>query len=247
MPGETGLDLIRFALCEHPETATLLISALEDPGIAQVAMDFGAYGYLSKPVRRSAVLIGVMTALRRRDVEARERAARLNLEDNLRLRTSALTEALEQLEGAAAQGRVLQGETIHRWAQSAEYRDPGIGRHLKRVGHYCAVLGQKLGLHAESLELASVLHDVGKVAIPDSILLKAGPLTAGRTAGDRDARHRRLRDVARLEQRAARSGGDHRQDPPREVRRQRLSPPGCRARRSLSKAGSPPWPTSSTP
>ena len=178
MPGETGLDLIRYALCEHPGTATLLISALEDPGIAQVAMDFGAYGYLSKPVRRSAVLIGVMTALRRRDVEARERAARLNLEDNLRLRTSALTDTLERLEGAAAQGRVLQGETIHRWAQSAEYRDPGIGRHLKRVGHSCAVLGQKLGLHGDSMELASVLHDVGKVAIPDSILLKAGPLTA---------------------------------------------------------------------
>jgi putative two-component system response regulator len=177
MPGETGLDLIRFALCEHPETATLLISALEDPGIAQVAMDFGAYGYLTKPVRRSAVLIGVMTALRRRDVEARERAARLDLEDNLRLRTSALTEALTRLEGAAAQGRVLQGETLHRWAQSAEYRDPGIGRHLKRVGHYCAVLGEKLGLHGESMQLASVLHDVGKVAIPDTILLKSGPLT----------------------------------------------------------------------
>ena len=178
MPGETGLDLIRFALCEHPETATLLISALEDPGIAQVAMDFGAYGYLSKPVRRSAVLIGVMNALRRRDVEARERTARLHLEDVLAQRTSALTEALQRLEAAAAQGRVLQAEAIHRWAQSAEYRDPGIGGHLKRVGHYCAAVGQKFGLHAESLELASVLHDVGKIAIPDTILHKAGALTA---------------------------------------------------------------------
>jgi putative two-component system response regulator len=178
MPGETGLDLVRFALCEHPETATLLISALEDPAIAQVAIDYGAYGYLTKPVRRSAVLIGVMTALRRRDVEVRERTARLSLEDNLRLRTSALTKALERLEGAAAQGRVLQGETIHRWAQSAEYRDPGIGRHLVRVARCCALLGRKLGLHAESLQLASVMHDVGKVAVPDSILLKPGPLTA---------------------------------------------------------------------
>jgi putative two-component system response regulator len=178
LPGESGLDLVRFALCGHPETATLLISALEDPAIAQVAMDFGAYGYLCKPLRRSAVLIGVMTALRRRDVEARERAARLSLEDNLRLRTSALTEALARLEAAATQGRVLQRETIHRWAHSAEYRDPGIGCHLKRVGHYCALLGEKLGLHAESLELASVMHDVGKIAVPESILLKAGPLTA---------------------------------------------------------------------
>ncbi len=178
MPGETGLDLIRFALCNHPDTATLMISALEDPGIAQVALDFGAYGYLSKPVRRSALLIGVMSALRRRDIEARERMARSNLEGNLALRTAALTEALDQLGGAAAQGRVLQAETIHRWAQSAEYRDPGIGGHLRRVGHYSAVIGAHCGLPAESLQLASVLHDVGKVAVPDSILLKTGALSA---------------------------------------------------------------------
>jgi putative two-component system response regulator len=177
MPGETGLDLIRFALCEHPETATLLISALEDPGVARVAMDYGAYGYLTKPIRRSAVLIGVMNALRRRDIEGRERIARVNLEDILRARTGALTEALARLEGAAAQGRMLQATTIHRWAQSAEHRDPGIGHHLKRVGHYCAMLGQKFGLNSESLELASALHDVGKVAISDTIVLKTGPLT----------------------------------------------------------------------
>lgn len=177
MPGETGLDLIRFALCEHPETATLLISSLEDPGIAQVAMDFGAYGYLSKPVRRSAVLIGVMNALRRRDMEARERAAREHLERTVVLRTRALSDALERVEAAAEQGRVLQGKTIHLWAQAAEYRDPGIGKHVRRMSRYCAILGGRFGLHRESLELASVLHDVGKAAIPDGILLKHGPLT----------------------------------------------------------------------
>lgn len=178
MPQETGIDLIRFALCEHPDTATLLISALDDPGIAQVAIDFGAYGYLSKPVRRTEVLIGVMNALRRRDIETRERATRENLENIVAVRTGALSEALERVELAATQGRVLQAETIHRWAQSAEQRDPGIARHIKRVSQYCAVLGQTFGMHPESLALASVLHDVGKLAIPDSILLKRGPLTA---------------------------------------------------------------------
>jgi len=178
MPGETGLDLIRFALGEHPGTATLLISALEDPGVAQVAIDHGAYGYLCKPVRRSAVLIGVMTALRRRDVEARERERRETLECTVRRRTTALSQALGRLEGAVDQGRVLQAETIHRWAQAAECRDPGAGRHVRRMSRYCALLGRRLGLHAERLELASVLHDVGKAAIPDSILLKPGPLTA---------------------------------------------------------------------
>ena len=177
MPGETGIDLIRFALCEHPGTATLLISALDDPGIAQVALDYGAYGYLSKPVRRTEVLIGVTNALRRRDIETRERAVRDDLERLVTVRTRALSDALERVEATATQGRVLQAETIHRWARSAENRDPGIARHVKRVGHSCAVLGRAFGLHAESLGLASVLHDVGKLAVPDSILLKRGPLT----------------------------------------------------------------------
>lgn len=178
MPGETGIDLIRFALCEHPHTATLLISALDDPGIAQVAMDYGAYGYLSKPVRRTEVLIAVMNALRRRDVETRERTTRENLQRTIDRRTSALADALARVDAAATHGRVLQAETIHRWAQSAEHRDPGIARHVKRVGHYCAVLGEAFGLHAQSVGLASVLHDVGKLAIPDAIVLKRGPLTA---------------------------------------------------------------------
>lgn len=178
MPDETGLDLIRYALREHPQTATLLISALEDPGIAQAAIDFGAYGYLCKPVSRSPVLIAAMNALRRRDVETRERAARANLEQIVSLRTHELSQALARLEHAADRDRVLQTETIHRWAQAAEYRDPGVAGHLTRMSRCCALLARKLGLHAESLELASVLHDVGKVAIPDHILLKPGPLTA---------------------------------------------------------------------
>ena len=177
MPGETGLDLIRFALAEHVDTATLLISELEDPAIAQVAMQFGAYGYISKPVSRTALLVGVMNAMRRRDMEARERAARDSLERTVTLRTIALTHALDRLEDAGACGRMRQAETIHRWARAAEHRDRGIASHVRRMSRYCAVLGERCGLHAESLELASMLHDVGKVAIADSILLKPAPLT----------------------------------------------------------------------
>jgi putative two-component system response regulator len=177
MPGETGLDLIRFALCEFPGIATLLISALEDPGIAQVAMEFGAYGYLSKPVRPSAVLIGVMNALRRRDMEARERAVRATLEHTVGLRTRALSHALERLEAADQHGRMLQAETIHRWAQAAEHREPGIGRHVKHMSRYCEMLARRFGLHPESIGLASALHDVGKLAIPDRILRKPANLT----------------------------------------------------------------------
>jgi putative two-component system response regulator len=178
MPRETGLDLIRFATYEHPTTATLLMSALEDPGIARAAIDYGACGFLSKPVGRSAILVGVMNALRLRDVQAQQRAEREQLERTVTLRTGALVQSLERLEGAAEQGRVLQVEAIHRWAQAAEYREPGIRRHVKRVSRYCRVMGRAFGLHLGSLELASVLHDVGKARIPDGILLKPGALTA---------------------------------------------------------------------
>lgn len=178
MPRETGLDLVRFARDEHPTTATLLMSALEDPGIALAAADLGASGFLSKPLSRSAVLIAVTNTLRLRDAQARERAERDRLQRSVSVRTGALLQALERLEGVADQGRVLQVETIHRWAEAAEYREPGIGRHVKRVSRYCGVLGRAFGLHLESLELAAVLHDVGKARIPDSILLKPGSLTA---------------------------------------------------------------------
>jgi len=177
MPGETGLDLLRFVTHEHPATATLLISARDDPGIAQAAIDFGACGYLTKPVNRSAILIGVLNALRQRAGRAREQAARTDLECTVDLRTLALSQALGRLEEATRHGRVMQAEMIHRWAQSAEFREPGIGGHLERVSRYCGLMADKLGLHAQSLELASVLHDVGKVAIPDRIVLKRGPLT----------------------------------------------------------------------
>jgi putative two-component system response regulator len=178
MPRETGLDLIRFAMCEYPETATLLMSALEDPGVARAAMDFGAYGYLNKPVGQSAALIAVTSGLRRREAEARERAAHTELERAMTLRTSALAAALERLEEPAEESRVLQVETLHRWARAAEYHEEGIVRHISRVSRYCGVLGRALGLpHHQTLELASTLHDVGKAMVPDSILLKPGPLT----------------------------------------------------------------------
>lgn len=178
MPGETGVDLIRFVFTDHPQTATLLISALEDPALAKVAMDYGVYGYLSKPVRRTEVLIGVMNALRRREVEARERAGRENLERIVRERTSALSQTLERLEASAGQGRMLQGESIHRWAQAAEHREPGVAGHLQRMSRTCGLIGHRLGLHAESLALASMLHDVGKLTIPDAILLQPGALSS---------------------------------------------------------------------
>lgn len=178
LPGESGLDLVRFARREHPQTATLLISALADPAAEQMATGFGAYRFVSKPVRRSQLLISVMTALWRRDVEARELLIRQDRAELAKLRTSASPEEPQRLQEAAAQRRAQQEQTIHRWAQAAEFRDAALGEHIRRVSRYCAVVGDRLGLDHEMLEVASMLHDVGTLAVPDEILLKPAFLTA---------------------------------------------------------------------
>jgi putative two-component system response regulator len=177
MPGETGLDLLRFAAAAHPQTTTLLMSATDDPEIARAAIDVGADAYLGKPVRASEVLIGVASALRRREADLRGHAERDGLQRVMAMQTDELARGLECLEQPAERSRALHVETIHRLARAAEHREPGIGLHLKRFSRYCGVLGRQLAIAPEPLEMASVLHDVGKSAIPDSILLKPGPLT----------------------------------------------------------------------
>ena len=177
LPGQSGLDLVRYALAEHPGTATLLISGMDDPGIAQVGLEYGAYGYLTKPFSSNQVVIAVMNAFRRRTLEIRDRAHRLRLERAVEARTRELRETMGRLELASLHLQLARAETIHRLAQAAEFRDPDAGGHLDRMSSYCAVMAPRFSIDPESLKLASVLHDVGKIAIPDAILLKRGPLT----------------------------------------------------------------------
>jgi hypothetical protein len=95
---------------------------------------------------------------------------RARLEDRVVAGTAALNEALVRLN-------VAHEETVLRLAKAIEYRDPETGTHIERMSHYCALLGESFDLDPEAMRLASRLHDVGKISIADSILLKPGPLT----------------------------------------------------------------------
>ena len=91
----------------------------------------------------------------------------------------ALQEAVVMLERSERDLRVSREETIRRLSYAAEFRDEETGRHIERMSHYCALLGRKLRLdpdRCELLRIASPLHDIGKIAIPDRILLKPGKL-----------------------------------------------------------------------
>ena len=98
---------------------------------------------------------------------------RAALEDEIEHRTSELKRALSELE-------IAQAETVQRLSMAVEFRDEDTGAHIERIGRFSVLLAEHIGMDAEFCERlshAAPLHDVGKVAIPDAILLKPGPLT----------------------------------------------------------------------
>ncbi len=97
MPGESGLDFIRYVTSEFPETATVMISALDDPMIAEHALRHGVYDYITKPFELNGVLISVANALRRRELEIENRAYQKQLEIKVEERTTALHQSEARL------------------------------------------------------------------------------------------------------------------------------------------------------
>lgn len=170
MPVESGLELVEDVLREHPGTAAVMVTGVDDPEVANVALRFGAYGYVIKPFTPNEVLIAVANGLRRRALEIESAAHRHALRNLVRARTEALERSAQQLS-------LNREEAVQRLSRVMEYRDEETGGHTDRMSRYAALLAHRLGLDPESIRLASPMHDVGKVAIPDSILLKPGPLT----------------------------------------------------------------------
>jgi putative two-component system response regulator len=181
MPGTSGIGLLSYVHQSYPDIATLMISGANDESLAEKALSLGAYGYIIKPFRPNEVLIGVKNALRRRALELENRAYRQQLEDKVELRTADLSEALSKLRMAEKGVRAARTETIKRLAIAGEFRDEDTGRHVLQMSRYCEVLARAVGVDAgfrESIREAGSLHDLGKIAIPDHILLKPGPLSA---------------------------------------------------------------------
>jgi putative two-component system response regulator len=181
MPGESGMELLSHIRSSHPLTAVVMITGEDDPKLAMTAIEHGAYGYMVKPLRSGELLINVANALHRRWRERESQCLMQLLEETVDDRSQRLTAALEDLR--LSENKVLgaQAETIRRLARIVEFRDDETGHHVQRMSFYCEILARQLGLpshHCELLRLSSQLHDVGKVAIHDSILCKPGRLTA---------------------------------------------------------------------
>lgn len=180
MPGESGLDLVMHVAEEYPDTATVMVTGSDDSRLAESAMEVGAYGYIVKPFETNEILISLSNALRRLALEISHREHRERLEQTVKERTSELWGAIAQLEAAEQELRHSREETVKRLSLAAEFRDREMGNHISRMSRYCGLIAERAGMDMDQVDLvriASVMHDVGKIGIPDKILLKPGPLT----------------------------------------------------------------------
>jgi putative two-component system response regulator len=180
MPGGSGLGLVRDLRERHPDIAVVMVSGMDDPKTAALAIDSGAYGYIVKPFEKNEILIAADNALRRRQLEIENRAHRKHLELLVAERTADLTATVNRLSRAEHALRASQEEAIRRLAHAAEFRDPTTGAHLNRMSRTCGLLAERAGLgstRAELIRIASPMHDIGKIGVSDEILRKPGKLT----------------------------------------------------------------------
>jgi putative two-component system response regulator len=177
MPGESGIELVRDVTAELPELAVVMVTGSDDPETARLAFDSGAYGYLVKPFTPNELLVSLAGALSRRDLEAQRQRHVQSLERTVE-RMRRLTGALGEIGDAATPAD--DEETVDRLSRAVSLRDEETGAHIERMSRYAAHLAAAAGIldvDARHVRLAAAMHDVGKIGVADTILLKPGPLT----------------------------------------------------------------------
>ena len=180
MPGESGLHFIQDVLAKHPDIAAIMVTVMDDPKVANTALEIGAYGYIIKPFELNEVLISVANALRRRQLEIDNRVHRKNLEQMVLKRTADLQKTINRLEGTKKEMRKAMEGIIQAMALTVEKRDPYTAGHQMRVADLARAAAQETGLspnQADGIYMAAVIHDLGKISIPAEVLSKPGRLT----------------------------------------------------------------------
>lgn len=178
MDGYEACDLLK----SDPETANIpvvIVTALSDRDSKLKGLNVGASDFLTKPIDRSELTIRVKNLLKIKEYEDFMLRHNQLLEEEVKKRTFELQDALEVIEQAQEETKMSYIETIHRLVLAAEYKDEDTATHIKRISHYCRILAERLGQpdsFIETIYYASPMHDIGKIGIPDSILMKPGKL-----------------------------------------------------------------------
>ena len=173
MSGMSGLDMIPHVKQLSPDTVVVMISGMQTVESAIGALRLGAFDYLMKPFDLRQVEAVVKRALEHYELVVAKRRYENHLEELVEQRTVELDKALNSLEGAYR-------STLKALTAALETRDSETHGHSERVVTYSLRLGREYGLQSDAmkaLEFGSLLHDIGKIGVPDSILRKPAKLT----------------------------------------------------------------------
>lgn len=174
MPGRSGIEILGQIREQYPHTAVILVTAVSDADTAIAAMKSGAYDYLVKPFNLEEVALSIERALEKRQLLLENIDYQLNLERRVRERTSQLKAALRQVEATYE-------ATLDALVCALDAREHETQAHSQRVRLYTLELARLLKYPMErmnELGRGALLHDIGKIGVSDTILLKPGPLTA---------------------------------------------------------------------
>jgi len=168
MPNMNGIEVMQY-MQKHRLVdeyfPVIILSGVKDKSVRNEALDLGAVDYITKPLDQEEVALRVKNTLKFHNAYELKKASSNQLESEVNERTAELVKAKNLL--------------VQRLAKLGELKDNETGRHVLRVGAYAELLAKEYGLPDKICMLigkAAPLHDVGKVAIPDTILLKEGPL-----------------------------------------------------------------------
>ena len=173
MPGISGMDLLVEVRERYPRLAFLMVTGEDETRVGVRAMQLGADDYLLKPFDGDVVLGSLYRALQKKKLEREVQEYRLHLEEMVSERTQQLRTALQQTERSYE-------DTLEALGAAIDLRDSPTAGHSRRVFLYSMELAKSIGgLEQEirSIAMGAWLHDIGKLATPDRVLLKPGPLT----------------------------------------------------------------------
>jgi putative two-component system response regulator len=181
MPQMDGFEATR-KIKSDPATAHIPIimvtaASSRDDKIKGIAN--GANDFITKPVDLQELSLRIKNNLNVKQYHDFLKNYSLTLEQQVRERTVNLEKALGERDQALEKIKAGYIDTIFRLTLAAEYKDGQTGEHIRRTSHYARILARELGLgdgFAETIYYAMPMHDIGKVGIPDNILLKPGPL-----------------------------------------------------------------------
>lgn len=172
MPGSSGIQVLPKLKQQHPDMAVLMVTAVSDIETALSCISMGADDYIVKPFSLDRILITVQNSLEKRRLKLENREYQNNLEQKVREQTLQIKQAMEDLHRSYE-------FTLAALVRALDAREKEVGSHSERVKNYTLLLGAKCGVCKSDLSLlakGTLLHDIGKIGVPDKILLKGSAL-----------------------------------------------------------------------